>query len=153
MAEPGFGIRTDAPADTRVPVFASPGSSESLCLPCVLSLFSRVQLFATLGTVAHQAPLSMGFSRQEYWSGLPFLPTGIFPTQGLNLHLLHLLHWQVDSLPLVPAGKPSALPSSCQICPSQGPPPSHIPGLSMNSGRPRAARSSWRVRVSAARDK
>ena len=33
---------------------------------------SRVRLFATLWTVAHQAPLSMGFSRQEYWSGLPF---------------------------------------------------------------------------------
>ena len=34
---------------------------------------SRVQLFATLWTVAYQAPLSMGFSRQEYWSGLPWL--------------------------------------------------------------------------------
>ena len=41
-------------------------------LPCMLSHFSRVQPFATLWTVAHQAPLSMGFSRQEYWSGLPF---------------------------------------------------------------------------------
>ena len=45
---------------------------------------SRVQLFATPWTVAHQAPLSMGISRQEYWSGLPFpipgdLPTGIKP--------------------------------------------------------------------------
>ena len=39
---------------------------------CVLSPFSHVQLFATLWTVAHQAPLSMGFSWQEYWSGLPF---------------------------------------------------------------------------------
>ena len=37
---------------------------------------SRVRLFATLWTVAHQAPLSMGFSRQEYWSGLPFPPPG-----------------------------------------------------------------------------
>ena len=36
---------------------------------CTLSCFSRVRLFATLWTVAHQAPLSMGFSRQEYWSG------------------------------------------------------------------------------------
>ena len=42
------------------------------------------------------APLSMGFPRQEYWSGLPFLLQGIFPIQGSNLHLLHLLHWQVD---------------------------------------------------------
>ena len=41
-------------------------------LVCVLSPFSCVQLFATLWTVAHQAPLSMGLSRQEYWSQLPF---------------------------------------------------------------------------------
>ena len=38
---------------------------------CVISHFSRVQLFATLWTIACQAPLSMGLSRQEYWSGLP----------------------------------------------------------------------------------
>ena len=44
---------------------------------------------------------------------------GIFPTQGLNPHLLHLLHWQVDSLPLVPPGKPVCLPCCClalQLC-------------------------------------
>ena len=40
-------------------------------------------------TVAHQAPLSMGFSRQEYWSGLPFPSPGIFPTQGYNPGLPH----------------------------------------------------------------
>ena len=45
-------------------------------LPCMLSHFSHVQLFATLWNVAHQAPLSMGFSRQESWSGLPFPPLG-----------------------------------------------------------------------------
>ena len=39
---------------------------------CMLSRFSRVQLWVTLWTAAHQAPLSTGFSRQEYWSGLPF---------------------------------------------------------------------------------
>ena len=43
-------------------------------------------LCATLWTVAHQASLSMGFSRQEYWSGLLCLLQGIFPTQGLNPH-------------------------------------------------------------------
>ena len=47
--------------------------------PCVLSHFSHVWLFATPWTVACQAPLSMGFSRQEYWSGLPFLPPGDLP--------------------------------------------------------------------------
>ena len=46
---------------------------------CLLSRFSHVQLFATLWTVALQSPLSMGFSRQEYWSGLPFLPIGGLP--------------------------------------------------------------------------
>ena len=47
-----------------------------------------------------------GMSRQEYWSGCHFLLQGIFPTQGLNLHLLYLLHWQADSLPIAPPGKP-----------------------------------------------
>ena len=45
----------------------------------MLSCFSRVQLFVTLWTVARQAPLSMGFSRQEYWSGLPCPPPGDLP--------------------------------------------------------------------------
>ena len=58
----------------------------------VLSCFSHVQLFVTLWTVAHQAPLSMGLSRQEHWSGCHFLLQGIFPTQGSNLHLLCLVH-------------------------------------------------------------
>ena len=57
-------------------------------------------------TVARQAPLSMGFSRQEYWSGLPFLLQVICPTQGANLHLLH---WQADSLPLSRRGSPRIL--------------------------------------------
>ena len=49
----------------------------------VLSRFSHVQLFATPWTVAHQA-LSMGFSRQEYWSGLPFPPLGDLPDPGIE---------------------------------------------------------------------
>ena len=73
----------------------------------MLSRFSRVQLFATLWTVAHQAPLFMGFSRQEYCSGCPTLLRGIFPTQGSNPCLLCLLHWKVGSLPLPPPGKPT----------------------------------------------
>ena len=51
---------------------------------CLFSLLSRVQLFVTLRTVAHQAPLSIGFSRQEYWSGLPCPPPGDLPDQGLK---------------------------------------------------------------------
>ena len=46
---------------------------------CVLSLFSCVRLFLTLWTVAHQAPLSMGFSRKGYKNGLPFPPLGDHP--------------------------------------------------------------------------
>ena len=51
---------------------------------CGLSRFSRVQLFATPWTVACQAPLSMGFSRQEYWSGLPFPSPGDLPDPGIK---------------------------------------------------------------------
>ena len=50
----------------------------------MLSLFSLVSLFATLWTVARQAPLSVGFSRQEYWSGLPCLPPRDFPNPGIQ---------------------------------------------------------------------
>ena len=56
---------------------------------CVFSCFSYIWLFVTLWTVAPQAPLSMGFSRQEYWSGCHFTLQGIFLTQGSNLSLLH----------------------------------------------------------------
>ena len=74
-----------------------------------MCLLSHVWLFATLWTAAHQYPLPMEFSRQEYWSGLLFPPPGIFPTQGLNPHLLHFLHWQAVSFPLEPPGKPQWL--------------------------------------------
>ena len=67
---------------------------------CVYTQFlSHVRLFTTPWTVAHQAPLSMAFLCQ-YWSGLSFLLQRVFPTQGLKLYLLPLLHWQADSLPL-----------------------------------------------------
>ena len=75
-------------------------------LACVLSHFSCVRLFATPWTVAHQAPLSMGFSRQEYRSGLPYPPPRDHPTEGSNPHLLCLLRWQAGSSSLGPPGKP-----------------------------------------------
>ena len=50
----------------------------------MLSRFSRVRLYATPGTVARQAPLPMGFSRQEYWSGLPCPPPGDLPDPGIE---------------------------------------------------------------------
>ena len=71
-----------------------------------LSCFSRVQLFVTPRTVCSPPPPpSMEFSKQEYWSGLPFPPPGDFPTQESNPGLLSLLHWQADSLPLPSPGK------------------------------------------------
>ena len=51
---------------------------------CVLNCFSCVQLFATLWTVAHQAPLFVGFSRQEYWSGLLFPSPRDLPNPGIE---------------------------------------------------------------------
>ena len=73
---------------------------------CMLSRFSLVQFFETLWTVAHQAPLSMGFSRWQVrtleW-GCHALLHGTVPTQGLNPCLLH---WQASSLALVPPGEP-----------------------------------------------
>ena len=55
---------------------------EILC--CVLSRFSHVQLCATPWTVACQAPLSVGFSRHEYWSGLPCPPPRDLPDPGIE---------------------------------------------------------------------
>ena len=83
-----------------------PGSSQSIYIIISLSCFEDTETLivlscsvmsdsASLWTIAHQAPLSMGFSRQEYWRELPFPTPGIFHTQGLNLQLFHCLHWQV----------------------------------------------------------
>ena len=69
----------------------------------MLCLVSRVWLFATSWTVAHQAPLSMGFSRPEYWSGLPCPPLGYLPNPGIKPRSPTL---QVGSLPAEPPGKP-----------------------------------------------
>ena len=56
----------------------------SLIWVCVISHFSCVRLSVTPWTVAHQAPLSMGFSRQGYWSGLPCPPPGSLPDLGIQ---------------------------------------------------------------------
>ena len=81
-----------------------PGFSSCTIL-CTKSL-RRVQLFATPWTVAHQAPLSTGLFRQEYWSGLSFPPPGDLSDPEIEPTSLHLLHWQVDSLPLTLLGSP-----------------------------------------------
>ena len=70
----------------------------------MLNHFSGVS--ATPWTIALQVPLSMGFSRQEYWSGLPSPPPGDLPNPGMEPLSLSLLYWQAGSLPLAPPGKP-----------------------------------------------
>ena len=66
-------------------------------------MLSRVRLFATPWTIAFQAPLSMEFSRQEDWSGLPFRSQGDLPDPGIEPESPAL---QADSLPSEPPGKP-----------------------------------------------
>ena len=75
-----------------------------LSLLMKVKLLSRVRLFATPWTVAHQAPSSMGFSRQEYWSGLPFPSPGDLPDPGIKPTSPAL---QADALTSVPPGKQS----------------------------------------------
>ena len=71
------------------------------CAVCVIIPFSCV----TLRTVAHRAPLSMGFSRQEHWSGLPCPPAGDLPNPGIEPTSPVSPLWQAGSFPLVPPGK------------------------------------------------
>ena len=68
-------------------------------------MLSHVQFFVTPGTVAHKTPLTMELSRQEYWSGLLFPSPGDLPRPGIEPVLWHLLHWEVDSLPLHHLGR------------------------------------------------
>ena len=76
-------------------------------------LLSCVWLFATPRTVVHQVPLSKDPGKNT-GVGSHFLLPGIFPTQGLNPHLLCLLHWQADSLPLCHMGSPNNWISICK---------------------------------------
>ena len=74
---------------------------------CVcVCVFSHVQFFVTFWTVTCQAPLSMGFPRQEYWSGLPFSPLRDLPGPGIELASPLSPALQVDSLPAESSGKP-----------------------------------------------
>ena len=69
--------------------FSTNGTEGAEC-SCMLSRFSHVQLFVTVWTEALHAPLSMGFSRQEYWSGLPCPPPGDLPDLGIELMSLNV---------------------------------------------------------------
>ena len=73
-------------------------------VPCLAGGFLCSVVFATPWTVTRQVPLSMGFSRQQSWGGLPFPISR--DSQGSNPLLLCLLRWQADSLPLSHLGSP-----------------------------------------------
>ena len=73
----------------------------------MLNHFSSVHLFVTPRTVAYQAPLSMGFPRQDYWSGLPFLSLGDLPDSRIEPWPPAL---QGDCLPSESPGKPTSTP-------------------------------------------
>ena len=84
-----------------------PANGQRHIQKCVLSFFNCVQLSATPWTVTHQAPLSVGFSRQNTGVGCHALHQGIFLTQGMNPRFLRLLPCLAGSLPLVPLGQPN----------------------------------------------
>ena len=84
---------------SQPPLFFSMKESESEVAQSCLTLCDP-------WTIAHEAPLSMGFSRQEYWSGLPFLTAEALPNPGIEPVSPA---WQTGSLPLAPPGKPMLL--------------------------------------------
>ena len=102
------------------------------CTPCtgssdqnhhLVKSLSHVRLFATLRSIAHQAPLSMGFSRQEYWSGLPFPSPGDLPNPGVKPRSPTL---QAYALTSEPTGKPRKMKMLEQIYHLRSP---HLPKL------------------------
>ena len=82
-----------------------------------LGCFSRVRLFATLWTVAHQSSLSMGFSRQEYWNGLPWPPPGDLPDPGIEPASPVAPALRADSLPVRHWEKVLTLDQTCHLWP------------------------------------
>ena len=112
---------------------------------CVLSPFDRVQLFATLWTVARLSPLTMGFSRQEYWSGLPCPPPGDLPDPGIELTsyvscigrlvlYFTILYWFCHTSTWIRHG--------CTRVPNPEP-PSHLPPHTIPLGHPSAPAPSF----------
>ena len=77
----------------------------SVAVKVKVKSLSRIQLFATPWTIAYQAPLSMEFSREEYWSGLPFPSQGELPDPGIERRSPAL---QAEVLPSEPPGKPDS---------------------------------------------
>ena len=82
------------------------------CSKMKVKSLSCVQLFATPWTITYQTPLSMGFSKQEYWSGFPFLSPGDLPDPGIKPRSPAL---QADALPSEPPGKPKNVQTIVQL--------------------------------------
>ena len=91
-----------------------PSLSPGLCA-CVLNPFRCVRLSATLWTVAHHAPMSMGFSKQEYWSGLPCPPPGDLPNPAIKPTSLMPPALAGGFFTISTAWKAHYLPKSAQI--------------------------------------
>ena len=93
----------DVPGSGIEPISLALASGLFTTEPPVKKPLSRVRLFVIPWTVAYQAPPSMGFSKQEYWSGLPFPSPGDLPNPGIEPGSPSL---QVDALTSEPPGKP-----------------------------------------------
>ena len=107
----GFRCPEHTKSESSSILLKSANASWSQLIPEVKSL-SHVRLFATPWTVAHQAPPSMGFSRQEYWNRLPFPSPGDLPDPGIEPRCPTL---QADALTSEPPGKPQLIPNTQQI--------------------------------------
>ena len=109
---PNPGIEFTSPAQAGRFFIAEPLDKRIFAMKVKVKSFSHVWLFATPWTVSHQAPLSMGFSRQEYWSGLPFLSPGDLPDPGMEPMSPA---FQADPLTSELPGKPHICYSALQI--------------------------------------
>ena len=115
----GFCPRETSSTDSSGGPLLPPWPLRETCVCVCAQLLNHVQLFVILWTGAHQAPLSRGFSRQEYWSGLPCPSPGNLPNPGITPGSPA---WQEDSLPSQPPGKPgNHLQSYCQTSISDSP--------------------------------
>ena len=100
-------MRVESSCVYGISAFIKKQAPESSPTPSIMKVkvnsLSHVQLFVTPWTIAHQTPQSMEFSRQEYWSGLPFPSPGDLPSPGFEPGSPAL---QVDALPSEPSGTP-----------------------------------------------
>ena len=107
VPQPRWTALTQTQSSDLSPAWSVPSFSLESCM--YAQLLTCVRLFVTPWTVPHQAPLSMGCSRQEYWSGLPILSPGDLPNAGTKPAPLASRALQVGSSPLCHQGSPWSL--------------------------------------------